>query len=330
MGSDKCVLVTGGCGSLGSAVTTELLSRQHIERIYIFDHNERGLFNTEQDRRAASDRVEFVLGDIREREKLDMVLPKVDSVIHTAALKHVPLGEKNPYEAVKTNVIATQNVVNAARAAGVSRILGVSTDKAAKPTSVMGATKMLSERLLMNANSESDDLVCGVVRLGNVIGTSGSVVRVFKKQIENGGPVTVTHPDMSRFMFTPEKAATFIVDTFEQLSGGEIRIPKMDSVRIMDLADAMIETMNPPDAEPTEIDIDIIGVRPGERLHERLLTENEARNAVEYEDSFYIAAQPRTKEELFSDGGAELTTPYHSGRADHLSLNEVAELISDV
>jgi FlaA1/EpsC-like NDP-sugar epimerase len=205
----------------------------------------------------------------------------------------------------------------------------VSTDKAAQPTSVMGATKMLSERLLTAANNETD-LICGNVRLGNVVGSSGSVVRVFKKQIEAGGPVTVTHPDMSRFMFTPEESAAFIIDAFEQLSGGEIRIPKMDAVRIMDLADAMIETKCLPDTDPAEIDIEIIGIRPGERLHERLLTETEARHAVELDDSFLIASQPGIKDELFSDGGAGLETPYHSDRARHLSLDEVAELIADV
>jgi FlaA1/EpsC-like NDP-sugar epimerase len=308
----------------------ELLSRQHIEQIYVFDHNERGLFNAKQDMGAVSDQVEFVLGDVRERDKLDMVLPKVDSVIHAAALKHVPLGEQNPYEAVKTNVISTQNVLDGARKAGVTRVLGVSTDKAAQPTSVMGATKLLSERLLTAANGETDDLVCGSVRLGNVVGSSGSVARVFKKQIEKGGPVTVTHPEMSRFMFTPENAASFIVDAFEQLSGGEIRIPKMDSVRIMDLADTMIETMSPPDTDPADIQIEIIGTRPGERLHERLLTDTEARNTVELDDSFFIANQLGAGEELVSDGGAGLTTPYHSEEARFLSLDEVAELIADI
>lgn len=330
MGDNQCVLVTGGCGSLGSAITAELLSYQHIERVYVFDHNERGLFNTKQDLEATSDRVEFVLGDVREREKLDTVLPHVDSVIHAAALKHVPLGEQNPYEAVKTNIVATQNVLDASRAAGVGRVLGVSTDKAAQPTSVMGATKMLSERLLTAADRESEDLVCGSVRLGNVVGSSGSVVRVFKKQIEKGGPVTVTHPDMSRFMFTPEEAAAFIVDAFEQLSGGEIRIPKMDAVRIIDLADVMIERMSPADVDPADIDIDIVGMRPGERLHERLITETEARHAVELDDSFFIAGESGVGAGLVSDGGAGLTTPYHSERADHLSLDEVAELIADI
>ncbi|WP_136592405.1 SDR family NAD(P)-dependent oxidoreductase [Salinigranum halophilum] len=328
MQHEERVLVTGGCGSLGSAIVDEFLTRRDVEQVYVFDHDERGLFNAEQDLKEHSDRITFVLGDVRDQEALEQAFADVDCVVHAAALKHVPVSEQNPYEAIKTNALATQNVIDAARATGVTRVLGVSTDKAAQPTSTMGATKMLAERLLMAADRETDDVVFGGVRLGNVLGSSGSVVRIFEKQIADGGPVTVTHSDMTRFMFTPSEAAEFIVDSLDTLSGGEMLVPKMESVRIMDLADAMIETTAPAEPGSADIDIDLIGMRPGERLHERLLTETEARSAIELEDSFLIPPQSEAGNELVSDGGAELETPYRSDRATHLSRDEVAELLS--
>ena len=330
MGPNDRILVTGGCGSVGSAVVQTLLSTHADVTVSALDHNERALFNMQQRFRPQSDRLEFVLADIRDRERLEQVLRGVDIVIHTAALKHVPLSETNPFEAIETNTVGTRNIIHAAEKAGVERVLNVSTDKAAQPTSVMGATKMLSERLVTAADDESDGTRYASVRLGNVLGTSGSVVRIFERQIENGGPVTVTHPEMTRFMIPVSEASSFIVEAADRMSGGEVLIPKMDAMRIMDLADAMIERSAPVDIDPADIDIEIIGVRPGERLHERLLTTPESRNAVELEESFVVSPRTDVRESLISDGGRELTAPYRSDEADHLSLEEIDSLLAKV
>jgi FlaA1/EpsC-like NDP-sugar epimerase len=194
----------------------------------------------------------------------------------------------------------------------------------------MGATKMLAERLFTAADGKTDGTTFASVRLGNVLGTSGSVMRIFEEQIENGGPVTVTHPEMSRFMFSVTEAAEFIVESVGQMSGGEVFVPKMDAVRIMDLANVMIETTTPPETDPDDIEIDIIGIRPGERLHEQLLTEHEARTAIECDDFFVVTSQLDAENALVSDGGSELATACRSDKADHLSTEELGELLRNL
>jgi FlaA1/EpsC-like NDP-sugar epimerase len=329
METDDRILVTGGCGSVGSAVVRTLSSERDVDTIYALDQNERALFDMQREFRDDS-RVEFVLADVRDQNRLEQVLRDVDIVVHTAALKHVPLSEANPYEAIKTNTVGTRRLIDAVEKTDVRCVLGVSTDKAAQPTSVMGATKMLAERLLTAANAESADTTYANVRLGNVLGTSGSVMRIFEEQIEDGGPVTVTHPDMTRFVVLVSEAARFIVGAIDRMSGGEVLVPKMDAVRIMDLADVMIERGAPADVDPADIEIDIVGIRPGERLHERLLTDTEARNAVELDGSFVVTPRVEARNELVSDGGAGLATPYHSDRATYLSLEEIGELLAEV
>lgn len=324
------ILVTGGCGSVGSSVVRHLLAQEDDSGICVLDNDEHALFHMQREYEDESGRLDFVLADVRNQTKLERVLTDVDTVVHAAALKHVPMSEENPYESVKTNTIGTQHLIDAAEKTGVTKVLGVSTDKAAQPTSVMGATKMLSERLLTAADRQSTRTTYASVRLGNVIGTSGSVVRIFEQQIANGGPVTVTHPEMSRFMLPVSEAAEFIVTALDRMTSGEIFIPKMDAIRILDLADVMIELNTDGNVDPEDVDIDIVGIRPGERLYERLLTDTEARTAIELDESFVVTPRNDARNELVSDGGAGLSTPYHSGRAEHLSLEGIAELLEEV
>lgn len=274
---DQVVLITGGTGSFGKKFTKILLEEKQPKKIIIFSRDELkqhemqvGGYNQEN--------LRYFIGDIRDRERLVRALHGVDIVVHAAALKQVPACEYNPMEAIKTNIMGTANVVEAALDAGVKKVLTVSTDKAVSPANLYGATKLAAEKLTIQSNAYAGGSATrfACVRYGNVVGSRGSVVPLFLKQ-RASGKVTITDDRMTRFWLSLEQGVRFVIDCIEQMEGGEVFIPKIPSTKVTDLAKAIA-----PDAK-----LEIIGIRPGEKLHEVLISEDEARNTVEL-DSMYV------------------------------------------
>ena len=262
---NKKILVTGGAGSIGRVLVKRLLDHDPAI-VRVFDTNETGLFDLAQE--ADDERIRPLIGDIRDRDRLIIALDGIDIVFHAAALKHVPLCEYNPFDAVKTNVIGTQNVLEASLLKGVDKVINVSTDKAVSPTNVMGATKLLAERLTISANyySGRKKTVFSSVRFGNVLNSRGSVIPVFHRQISRGGPVTVTSKGMTRFFMDLPAAADLILRAGHISRGREIFILKMPAIHIMDLAEVMVDTLAPGYGHnPSSIKINLIGKREGEK-----------------------------------------------------------------
>jgi UDP-N-acetylglucosamine 4,6-dehydratase/5-epimerase len=286
----KDILVTGGCGSIGSEIVRQLVGL-NPRRIRVFDNNESGHWQLSQDLR--SDKIRNLIGDIRDMDRVRRAMDKVDIVFHAAALKHVPLCEYNPFEAVYTNVIGTRNAVAAAYECGVDRFIGISTDKAVNPINTMGATKLLSEKIIVNAPSGFEAVRYCCVRFGNVLGSVGSVIPMFRQQIAQGGPVTVTTAEMTRFFMTIPQSVRLVLQAAEHMQGHEIFVLKMDLVRIVDLAEVMIEALAPRFGfRPQDIAIEFIGKRPGEKTHEMLFTEEEAPYIEEREDMLVVRNSP--------------------------------------
>lgn len=290
--SGKQILVTGGCGSIGSHLVDEILTEDPAV-IRVLDSNEEGLFKL-QKQLGEDTPVRYLLGDIRDQNRLELAMENIDVVFHAAALKHVTINEYNPFETVQTNVEGTQNLIQAALEEEVESFVAVSTDKASNPTSVMGATKLLSERLVIAANTYKGnrETQFGCVRFGNVLASSGSVVPIFLEQIRDGGPVTVTDPKMTRFIMPISEAAGLILDAHDRMTSGEVFVLKMPVFRVGTLAKMMIEEYAPTMGyDPENIEIEIIGRRPGERVHEKLISEDESHQARELEDMFVILPQ---------------------------------------
>lgn len=284
----KTILVTGGVGSIGSYLVRELLKFEPAS-IRVLDNNETGLFDLEQE--LQSPKIRLLVGDIRDRERLSVAMEGVDIVFHAAALKHVPLCEFNPYDAVKTNVIGTQNVLDAAYEKGVKKVINISTDKAVVPSNVMGATKLLAERLTISANAYRGHkkTVFSCVRFGNVLNSRGSVIPLFTRQIQKGGPMTVTHPEMRRFFMDIPSATQLILKAGMLSLGSEIFILKMPAAKIMDLAEEMRNMLAPQYGfNPDEISIEIIGMRIGEKIDEDLLILDETSCVYENDDMYIV------------------------------------------
>jgi FlaA1/EpsC-like NDP-sugar epimerase len=286
---DKVVLVTGAAGSVGQELVRQLLELNTAE-VRALDNNETELFFLGE-RYRDSHELSVHLGDVRDERRLEAVCSGTDIVIHTAAFKHVGLSEYNPFDAVKTNIMGVKSVIRAARSQGVERILFTSSDKAVHPTNVMGTTKLIGERLITAANLTT--LKTGQrfasVRFGNVIGSRGSVIPIFTEQIRQGGPVTVTDPNMTRFFMTNEEAVRLVLEACAMTCGGEVFVTKMPVMRIKDLARAMIALLAPMYGwDPQDIPIQFMGVRSGEKLYEELLTVEETVRVLETERMFAI------------------------------------------
>ena len=268
---NKKVLVTGGSGSIGKKIVKELI-KYDVDVIRVLDNNETELFNLEND--LNSSKIKVFVGDIKDSQRLKSLFKDIDIIFHAAAYKHVPLCEYNPLDAVKTNVLGTQNVIDMAILCDVKKVILISTDKAVHPANVMGATKFLAERLMMAASAYSDDgTKFSCVRFGNVLNSRGSVIPLFKKQLKQGGPITLTDEDMTRFIMNIYQASKLILQAGMLSQGGEIFILKMPAFKLSDLVDAMIEFYAPVYGyNPEEIDVKIIGKRPGEKLYEELMT----------------------------------------------------------
>ncbi|MCX8175506.1 MAG: UDP-N-acetylglucosamine 4,6-dehydratase (inverting) [Candidatus Micrarchaeota archaeon] len=273
----KVVLITGGTGSFGQKMTEVLLSKHAPSAIRIYSRGE--LKQVEMERRFKSDKLRFFIGDVRDKRRLARALNGVDIVIHAAALKHVPVAEYNPAEAVKTNILGAMNLVDAAIDNGVEKVIALSTDKAVAPVNLYGATKAVMEKLIIQGNVYSGwkETRFSCVRYGNVVGSSGSVVPLFLKQREEG-LITITDERMTRFWITLGQGVQFVINSLSLMKGGEIFVPKIPSMRVVDLADVIAPGVKRK----------IIGIRPGEKLHEVLLTSDEARHAKEFDGSFII------------------------------------------
>jgi FlaA1/EpsC-like NDP-sugar epimerase len=286
------ILITGGTGSIGSGLVRRLLEF-NPKVIRIFSNDENALFDLEQELKEYSN-LRFLVGDVRDKERLKKATENMEIVFHAAALKHVPLCEYNPFEAIKTNVIGTQNLLEVAIDMNVEKVITISTDKAVSPVNVMGATKLLAERLTIAANYYKGlrRTVFSCVRFGNVLGSRGSVVRLFEKQIQNGGPVTLTDPDMVRFVMSMDRAIELVLKAAEMAKGEEIFIFKMPALHIKNLADVMIQRLAPKYRyDSKDIELRITGRRKGEKLYEELMTEDEAANAYETEDMLIVLPQ---------------------------------------
>lgn len=288
---DKVILVTGGAGSIGSHIVRRVLELEP-EAVRVLDNNETGLYDLERD--IQSPKIRPLVGDVRDEDRLRRALEGVNIVFHAAALKHVPLCEFNPFDAVKTNVLGTQNLMDASLDKEVDKVILISTDKAVNPTNVMGATKLLAERLTISSNYYKGNrkTVFSCVRFGNVLNSRGSVVPLFKKQIEQGGDVHLTDPEMTRFVMSIPRAVDLILRAAEIAEGGEIFILKMPVIRIRDLAEVMIREMAPQyGIDPANLEIKITGIRPGEKLHEQLMTEEESADVYEDDNMLVILPQ---------------------------------------
>jgi len=280
---DKNILITGGTGSFGQECVATLLEGAKPRRLVVFSRDE---LKQEVMRRKFDDPcLRFFLGDVREKDRLMRAFRGVDIVIHAAALKQVPAAEYNPFEAVKTNVLGAQNIIDASIDRGVERIIVLSTDKAVNPINLYGATKLCSDKLFVAGNSytnkagpsQSGQTIFSVVRYGNVLGSRGSVVPLFQEKRESG-TIPITDKRMTRFWIPLSEGVDFVLRCFEMMQGGEIFVPKLRSMNIIDLAEAVAPGCK----------YDMVGIRPGEKLHETLIPADEARQTLEYEDHYVI------------------------------------------
>ena len=276
--SEQTILVTGGTGSFGKNFVEIMLREFRPKKLIIFSRDE---LKQHEMRASGFDHpsLRYFLGDVRDPDRLNRALAGVSLVVHAAALKQVPACEYNPFEAIQTNIMGGRHVIDAAINQGVRRILALSTDKAVNPINLYGATKLCAEKMFVQANaySGSQDTRFSCARYGNVVGSRGSVIPVFQEQRKHG-KITVTDPRMTRFWITLEQGVKFVVRCLEQMHGGEIFVPKIPSMRLVDMA----LTVAP------ECEVEYIGIRPGEKLHEALLSEDEARHAVEVDGMYVI------------------------------------------
>ena len=276
----KKILITGGTGSFGKKFVEIVLKECKPEKLIIFSRDELKQFEMTQ---TFSEKeyhcLRYFIGDVRDKERLYRAFYGVDYVIHAAALKQVPACERNPFEAIQTNVMGAQNIINAAIDCGVKKVLALSTDKAANPVNLYGATKLCSDKLFISGNSYAGwkDTRFSVVRYGNVIGSRGSVIPFFKKRRE-AGVIPITDPRMTRFWINLEQGVRFVLRCLDLAEGGELFVPKIPSMKLIDLANAIA-----PDCRH-----EIVGIRPGEKIHEVLVTEDDARHTLEFDDYFII------------------------------------------
>jgi len=328
--SGKNILITGVCGTVGSELARELLEGDdyNVGKLVGIDNNETELFFIDQ--RFLNDaRASFLLADMHDQASLTDAMEGIDVVFHTAAFKHVILCERSPNQAVNTNINGVTNLIRAAKQANVEKVIFTSSDKAVNPTNVMGTSKLMGERLITAANNSRElRTVFASTRFGNVLGSNGSVIPIFKKQIASGGPVTLTDPEMTRFVMTVEESVKLIIDSAEVACGGEVFITKMPILRIKDLAEVMIDLIT----GNGDMKIDVIGSKPGEKLYEELMSEEETRRAVELER--YFAVKPafsgfyKNVDFDYKNVVSEtVTNPYVSSKEKTMTKAEIAEFL---
>lgn len=279
MFENKSILITGGTGSFGRAFVKHILENYRPRRIIVYSRDELKQFEMQQ--AFPHQNMRFLIGDVRDQERLGIAFYDVDYVVHAAALKQVPAAENNPMECIKTNVMGAQNVINMALANGVKQVVALSTDKAANPINLYGATKLAADKLFIAANNivGKRDTRFSVVRYGNVMGSRGSVIPLYKKLLAEGKTeLPVTDPRMTRFWITLDQGVQFVINAFKRMHGGEIFVPKLPSAHILDMVKACSEAARPR----------MIGIRPGEKLHELMITKDDARMTIEFSDHYVI------------------------------------------
>ena len=321
--NDKNILITGGTGSFGKKFAEIVLKKYKPRRLIIFSRDELKQFEMAQvfltDKYPC---IRFFIGDVRDRERLHRAFQGVDYIIHAAALKQVPAAEYNPFEAVKTNILGAQNIINVAIDQKIKRVVALSTDKAANPINLYGATKLCSDKLFVAGNSYvgQNETLFSVVRYGNVVGSRGSVIPFFKECTGNG-IIPITDPRMTRFWITLEQGVDFVLKSLERMVGGEIFVPKLPSMNIMDLAKAI----------GPKCKTKVVGTRPGEKLHEVMIPRDESINTLEYKDFYLIKPAFRFFERRFCENGCKKVSDdfeYNSGTNTWwLSIEEMKAMI---
>lgn len=328
MFNDKAILITGGTGSFGQRYTDTILRRYQPRKLIIYSRDELKQYEMAQQFPDTEYQcMRYFIGDVRDRERLTMAMEGVDYIIHAAAMKQVPAAEYNPMECIRTNINGAENVIHAALAKNVKKVIALSTDKAANPINLYGATKLASDKLFVAANNiaGSRPTCFAVVRYGNVVGSRGSVVPFFRKLIASGATsLPITHERMTRFWITLQEGVDFVLKNFERMSGGEIFVPKIPSVRIVDLAAAMAP----------DLPLDFIGIRPGEKIHETMCPADDSHLTLEFNDHYVI-----TPTISYSERGNNFSTnklgengipvasgfEYNSGtNPNYLSVEEIA------
>jgi len=326
MFENKKILITGGTGSLGRALTKRLLAEK-VDVIRIFSRNENKQVTMQSE--FNDDRLRFLIGDVRDLPRLQRALEGIDIVFHTAALKHVPIIEYNPFEAINTNVIGSRNVIEACLSENVDRVVGVGTDKAVSPLNTYGATKLLMEKLFTTASNYLDKDKHKTkfisLRYGNVLGSSGSVIPKFIQQIKSNQKITITDPEMTRFSITMDEALDFILESTISGKGSEVFIPKLRAYKIDDVKVALQELIDNTGEEK-------IPVRQGEKFHETLINTDEMRTTLESESKYMILQREISDQEINEQYPGfrriTLTEPYSSNTVEKIPINELKDILS--
>ena len=329
MFKNKKILITGGTGSLGNALTQRLLE-QGADTIRIFSRNESK--QLEMESKFNDDRLRFLIGDVRDYERLERAVEDIDIVFHAAALKHVPVIEYNPFEAIKTNILGSQNVINACLHENVDRAICVGTDKAVSPLNTYGATKLLMEKLFVTAKNylkkERHQTKFIALRYGNVLGSSGSVIPKFIDQIKNKEKLTITDSSMTRFSISMNEALDFILKATEIGKGSEIFVPKLKAYSILDVKDALFELLG-------ETDEQIVGIRPGEKLDEILINKDEMKYTWEYQNMYMVINpsvqqhMPSLLDEFSEKKKIETMDVYSSDLVEKISKDNLKKIFTD-
>lgn len=292
--NDKIILITGGTGTIGTALIKYLLENFSVKRIRILSRDETKQAFLANHYKEYSEKLRFLIGDIRDKERLDRAMEKVDYVFHLAALKHIIACEYNPFEAIKTNVIGVQNLIEASIVHNIEKLIFASSDKAASPSNTMGVTKLLGEKLITTANyyKGKPKPIFYSVRFGNVLGSRGSLIPVIEEQFKNNLPITLTHNEMTRYIMALEEPIKFMINTLSLAQGGEVFVLKMKAIRIVDLFDVLIENFSQKyNKNPEKVQIKEIGMFAGEKIYEELFSIEESERTYEINSMYIILPQ---------------------------------------
>ena len=327
MFNNKTILITGGTGSFGKKIIKKILTDYKPKKIIIYSRDELKQYNLQNDLIKFKKQLRFFIGDVRDLPRLKKSFDQVNYVIHAAALKHVPVAEYNPFEAVKTNIIGTQNVVDAALEMGVDKVVSLSTDKASSPANLYGATKLTADKLIVAGNYHKGSSLTkfSVVRYGNVFGSRGSVVPYLLK-LKNNDTFTITDTNMTRFTITLNEGIDFVIKSLKNMWGGEIFIPKIYSYKLTDLINA----------HSINIKTKVIGIRPGEKIHEEMISVNDAINTLEYKNGYVICPNSeflqwdieKYKKKINGKPCAK-NFSYTSDKNKFLTINELKKVVKD-